>query len=88
MGNSNISIDTKDYDEACFGIRVFDENLGHGDINDLVAEISINDEICKINSKEDIALTDALMKLIENHNQELVDLYNSEIKKRESGYYN
>lgn len=76
---SRISIDTKDHDEAVFSLRVFDEGLGFGDINDKVAEIGINDEMGKTNSVEDVAITEALEQLIENHREELVKLYNTKM---------
>ncbi|OLS26596.1 MAG: hypothetical protein HeimC2_14350 [Candidatus Heimdallarchaeota archaeon LC_2] len=83
----NISIDVKDYDQASYGIRVFDESKGFGDINDKVAELIVNDDSKRTNSKEDIAIAFALEKLVEKYNKELVSLYGKEIAKIDNGYY-
>ena len=37
--HKNMNIDLKYYDKATYGIRVFDESKGFGDINDKVAEL-------------------------------------------------
>lgn len=83
----NIEIDIKDYDKASFGIRVFDETKGFGDINDLVAIAEINGDPSKEVNREEFAIANALEKLVEKHKKELAELYNSELKKIDNGYY-
>lgn len=83
----NISIDVKNYDQASYGIRVFDESKGFGDISDKVAELNVNDDPKRTNSKEDAAIAYALEKLVEKYNKELIGLYGEEITKIDNGYY-
>ncbi len=73
------SIDTNDYDFASYGVRVFDESKGFGDINDLVGEALVNDTN-EEQSDETNALSMAIEELINNHESELLKLFNQKLK--------
>ena len=85
--NENINIDVKFYDGGSFGIRVFDESKGFGDINDLVANAEVNGDHKKEMNVQELAIAEALSKLVEKHEAELIALYHEEIKKHQEGYY-
>ena len=77
------SIYVKDYDRTCFGIRMYQEHPSKKGEEIIATEVFINDDNSLECTNERMALTDALQKLIENHEDELMKLYEEKLKENE-----
>ena len=70
----------KNYDQDCFGIKLEDPTKP---IDRAITEIFVNDDNDRSDTKEFHALSEALYELIENHEKELVKLYNEKLAEQE-----